>query len=86
MSEDYRIKKAKKDVHRYESTSLANDDVCSLLGVVSELQSINSDMYEALNCMIAGASAVACPNAGERQVLQEAVDIAQKAIKKAKGE
>ena len=44
------------------------------------------DMYEALECMIAGAAAVACPNAGERQTLQEAVNIAEAALARARGE
>lgn len=43
-------------------------------------------MLEALECLIVGACAVACPNPSERAVLQEAVDIARAAIKAAKGE
>ena len=44
------------------------------------------DLLEALECMVIGAAACAIPHPKERQVLQDAVNIAQSAIRKAKGE
>jgi hypothetical protein len=41
------------------------------------------DLLNALECLLIGACAVGVPHAGERAVLQEAVDIARAAIAKA---
>ncbi|KNE28185.1 hypothetical protein AFM18_08460 [Achromobacter spanius] len=44
------------------------------------------DLLEALEIMLIGACAVGVPHAGERKVLQDAVDHARATINKAKGE
>ena len=43
------------------------------------------ELLEALECMAIAACAVAMPHAGERKLMQGAVDMAREAIKKAKG-
>jgi len=45
-----------------------------------KLAALNARLVSALECMVVGACAVAVPHAGERAVLQEAVDIAHAAL------
>jgi hypothetical protein len=52
----------------------------------SQLIEAAPDLLAACECLIIGACAVAVPHDGERAVLQDAVDIARKAIAKATDE
>lgn len=53
---------------------------------IDRLRAINAELVEALESLLIGAWACGVPHPGERAVLQEAANIAIRAVAKAKGE